>query len=174
MEGCWALIAVCGWWWWAFIAVRGGGHSACLCCACLSFMGAYGQGRGDMESASCQPPVGSRRWWCWVSGVGGNRCCGVAYRIHTKRRCCRCHCPSSVCVGVVGCSFHVVVCWSLPLLCVVVVVVRRSWPFLRQLSLFVVAVVCWAVAVICCMVAVICCMVVVIWRLGSFAVVGVA
>jgi len=29
-EGCWALIAVCGWWWWAFIAVRGGGCSTCL------------------------------------------------------------------------------------------------------------------------------------------------
>ena len=29
-EGCWALVAVCGWWWWAFIAVRGGGRSTCL------------------------------------------------------------------------------------------------------------------------------------------------
>jgi len=43
-----------------------------------------GQGRGDVESASCQPPVGGRQWWCWVSGVGGNRCGEVAYHIHTK------------------------------------------------------------------------------------------
>ena len=69
--------------------------------------------------------------------------------------------------GAMGCSFHVIVCWSLPLLCVVVVIIRWLWPFVGQLSLFVVAVVCWAVAVICCTV-------VVIWWLGLFAVVGVA
>ena len=54
-----------------------------------------GQGRGDMESASRQPPVGGRRWWCWVSGVGGNRRGEVAYHIHMKRR----HCPSLVCIA---------------------------------------------------------------------------
>ena len=52
-------------------------------------------------------------------------------------------------------------------LCVVVVVIRQLWPFLGQLSSFVVAVVCWAVAVVCCVV-------VVVWRPGLFAVVGVA
>jgi len=106
-EGCWALITVCGWWWWVFIAIRGGGHLACLCCACLLFAGAYrcpwwwaldlpssflsqrdmaadGQGRGDVDGASHQPPVGSQQWWCCVSGVGGNRRHVVAYRIHYK------------------------------------------------------------------------------------------
>jgi len=62
--------------------------------------------------------------------------------------------------GAVGCGFHVVVCWLLPLLCVVVVIIRRLWPFVGQLSSFVVAVVC--------------CTVVVVWQLGLFAVVGVA
>jgi len=40
---------------------------------------ADGWGRGDVKGASCQPPVGSRRWWCCVTGVGGNRRGGVAY-----------------------------------------------------------------------------------------------
>jgi len=66
--------------------------------------------------------------------------------------------------GAMGCGFRVVVCWSLPL---VVVVIRQSWPFVGQLLLCVVAVVCWAVAVVCCTV-------VVVWQLGLFAVVGVA
>ena len=59
--------------------------------------------------------------------------------------------------GAMGCGFHVVVCRSLPL---VVVVIRRSWPFVGQLS--------------SCVVAVVCCLVVIIWQLGLFAVVGVA
>jgi len=37
------------------------------------------RGRGDVEGANHQPPVGSQRWWCCVSGVGGNRHGGVAY-----------------------------------------------------------------------------------------------
>ena len=87
--------------------------------------------------------------------------------------------------GAMGFCFCVVVCWSLPL---VVVVIRWSWPFVGQLSSCVVAVICWAVAVICCAVVVVCCvvvivccavvivccMVVVVWQPGLFAVVGVA
>ena len=140
-----------------------------------------GRGRGDVESTSRQPPVGGRRWWCWVSGVGGNRRGEVAYRIHTKRRHCRCRCPSSVCVAwlprhaatwpgsLVG-WFVALGPWGavfVSSLCVVVVVIRRSWPFVGQLSSFVVAVICWAVAVVCCAV-------VVVWQPGLFAVVGVA
>ena len=45
---------------------------------------ANGQGR-DIKGANHQPPVGSRRWWCCVSGVGGNRCGGVAYLSTIKR-----------------------------------------------------------------------------------------
>jgi len=67
--------------------------------------------------------------------------------------------------GAMGCGFRVVVCQSLPLLCVVVVVIRWSWPFVGQLLSFVVAVICWAMAVVCCTV-------VVIWQPGLFAVVG--
>jgi len=44
-------------------------------------------GRGDVEGASCQPPVGGRQWWCCVSGVGGNRHGGVAYLTHGVIRC---------------------------------------------------------------------------------------
>jgi len=97
-------------------------------------------------SASCQLPVAGQWWWCCVSGVGGNRHGGVAYHIHykTKRQCC----PSSVCVAwlphcIQQCGLAwflwalVIVCWSLPLLCVVVVVVRWLWPFLGQLLSFV-------------------------------------
>jgi len=75
-EGCWALVMVCGWWWWALD----------LPSVFLSWhdVAVDGQGRGDVESASCQPLVGGRRWWCWVSGVGGNRRGEVAYCIHTK------------------------------------------------------------------------------------------
>jgi len=64
-------------WWWALD----------LPLAFLSWhdMAIDGQGRGDMESTSHQPPVGGRWWWCWVSGVGGNRCGEVAYCIHMKR-----------------------------------------------------------------------------------------
>ena len=37
------------------------------------------QGRGDIEGANCQLPVGGQQWWCCVSEVGGNRRGGVAY-----------------------------------------------------------------------------------------------
>jgi len=94
-EGCWALVTVCGWWWWAFITVCGGGCSTCLWCSFQCDVAVDRWGRGDVESTSCQPPVGGRQWWCWVSGVGGNRHGEVAYCIHTKRW----HCPSSVCIA---------------------------------------------------------------------------
>jgi len=47
-ESCWARVAVCRWWWWALIALRGGQHSACLCCHLLwlSFV--------------------ISRWWLWA------------------------------------------------------------------------------------------------------------
>ena len=83
-------------WWWALD----------LPSVFLSWrdMAIDGRGRGDMESASCQPPVGGQRWWCWVSGVGGNRRGEVAYRIHMKRR--RCRCPSSVCIAWLPCCIQ--------------------------------------------------------------------
>ena len=37
------------------------------------------RGRGDVEDASRQLPVGGQQWWCHVSGVGGNRRAGFAY-----------------------------------------------------------------------------------------------
>jgi len=43
------------------------------------------QGRGDVEGANHQPPVGGRQWWCCVSGVGGNGHGGVAYLSAIKR-----------------------------------------------------------------------------------------
>jgi len=46
---------------------------------------ADGQGRGDIEGANRQPPVGGRQWWCCVSGVGGNGHGGVAYPSAIKR-----------------------------------------------------------------------------------------
>ena len=63
-------------WWWVLN----------LPLAFLSWrdMAVDGRGRGVVESTSHQLPVGGRRWWCWVSGVGGNRCGEVAYRIHMK------------------------------------------------------------------------------------------
>jgi len=67
------------------IPLSGGGPSTCLH---HSFswcdMATDGWGRGDMEGASHQPPVGSRQWWCCVSGVGGNRHGAVAYCICYK------------------------------------------------------------------------------------------
>jgi len=120
-------------WWWALN----------LPSAFLSRHDVAVDGR-DVESTSCQLPVGSRRWWCWVSGVGGNRHGEVAYHIHTKRRCCRRHCPSSVCIAwlprrsatwpgsLVG-WFVALGPWGavfVSSLCVVVVVIRWSWPLL--------------------------------------------
>jgi len=43
-------------------------------------------GRGDVEDASHQLPVGGQRWWCRVSGVGGNRHAGFAYLSIIKRK----------------------------------------------------------------------------------------
>ena len=153
---------------WVLTAVHGG-HLTCLCCSFpgMTWLPTGGRpfpwGRGDMEGASCQPPVGSQWWWCCVSGVSGNRCGGVAYCIHYKRKqqCCHRCCPLSVCIAWLphciqqrglahlwGCSWlwgHgvwfswvlVIMCQLLPLLCVVVIVVRRLWPFVGQLLSFV-------------------------------------
>jgi len=118
---------------------------------------ANGQGRGDVQAASRQPPVGSRQWWFCVSGVGGNRRGGVAYLSVIKRN------DNIVVVVVVPCvtmshsatwpsslmgSFMALGLWRavfvdacccvpvVALLCVVVIIVRWSWPFVGQLS-------CW-------------------------------
>jgi len=72
---------------------------------------------GDVEGASCQLPVGGRWWWCCVSWVGGSRRGG--------------HGPAHSwgLSWLWGCGVQflwalVVLCWLLPLLCVVVVIIR--------------------------------------------------
>ena len=121
-----------------------------------------------MESASHQPPVGGQRGG---AGLVGWVVIDIAGLLTISIQ------NDNVVVvphrSAMGCGFHAVMCQSLPLLCVVVVIVRWLWLFVGQLLSFVVAV-CWAVAVICCTVAVVCCAVVVVWWLGSFSVVGVA
>ena len=180
-EGCWALVAVCGWW-WAFIAIRGGGHLTCLWC---SFHGVTwpSTGRGGV---TWRVLAANRQW---VVDSGGAGLVGwvvidtvrlltvsiqndnvvphqsVLHGYHVAFSNVARLTRGVVCgSGAMGCGFCVVVCRSLPL---VVVIIRQSWPFVGQLSSCVVAVICWAMAVVCCAV-------VIVWQPGLFAVVGVA
>jgi len=116
------------------------------CCApVVVFRGCWSSCAGHV-GASRQPPVGGRPWWCCVSGVGGNRRGGAAYRMQKdeRRRHCCCCCHPSAWHGseAVACARRrlswalVIVCQSLPLLCVGAVVVRWSWPFAGRLTSF--------------------------------------
>jgi len=160
-EGCWALVAVCGWWWWAFITVRGGGRSTCLW---RSFHGVMWPSTGG-GGVTWRVLAANRQWAVDSGGAGlvGWVVIDVVRLLTISIR------NDDVVVvvvphwsalhgyhvafsdvaqltrgvvrgsGAVGCGFRVVVCQSLPL---VVVVIRRSWPFVGQLSSCVVAVVC--------------------------------
>ena len=100
------------------------------CVRIIIFRGCWSSCAGHV-GASCQPPVGSRQWWCCVSGVGGNRCGGAAYHMQKEeRQHCRCHPFAWHGSEAVACACRclswalVIVCQSLPLLCVGAIVVR--------------------------------------------------
>jgi len=111
------------------------------CVPVIIFRGCWSSCAGHV-GASRQLPVGGRWWWCCVSVVGGNRHGGAAYHMQKdeQRHCCH---PSawhgSDAVACTCCHLSwalVIVCQSLPLLCVGAVVVRWSWPFAGRLSSF--------------------------------------